>query len=377
MRLVSVFCCIMVAGCVDGERLSAFLNPDELEGENAGPQSVQNFRGTIVIPNAAQYQAALTNSAEDAPSTGLARLYLQAGIALSDELCAFWFRRVGEAQAKVRADRDALSNIGALSATALGLANVNSAVVGGLAGGFGFLEDTFTSELANFIAAADLSTVEQAILVDRSNKAAELDLLSLNFYQTRRALIAYDNTCSQLSVNRVVNKSIENTIDLSEGDLRRLAKERAARPTGFGALLINRVADELGSIFAEIAVVTSREVVALHAILNRSSDLADEVLQGFAVALLRANMLENGSFNLREGRTIANVRELIFRANVDGGLDRQVDAVVDRARAIMAAGEPEEDEQPAQPGEDEQPAQPGEGERPAPPGESEQPEGGE
>jgi hypothetical protein len=138
--------------------------------------------------------------------------YMHAGIALSDELCSVWFDRLGKAQAKVNADRDILSNVGALTGAILGFSGAGGAVAGGAAAGFGFLENSFDSELANFIVAPDISEVQEAIDVDRKSRALALEGLSteVDFFQARAELIRYDNTCSHLAVKRKVNESVGN-----------------------------------------------------------------------------------------------------------------------------------------------------------------------
>lgn len=219
---------LSLAACVDGKRLDSVLNPDPLE-ENVGSDAVREYRGvpdtekSIVFKDAGSngqnafnvtYQARLNAAAVDTADHDTIYRYLQSGIALSDQICIEWFRRLGRAQAKVNADRDVISNVGALSAAILGMVDVSSKIVGGVAAGAGFLEDTYTSELANFVVAPDVSQVERVIELNRielANNFAinfEANKNQFNFEVARGLLIRYDNSCSHLAVKREVNKII-------------------------------------------------------------------------------------------------------------------------------------------------------------------------
>lgn len=224
-RLLTVAIVILgLAACVDGKRLDSVLNPVPLE-EDEGSKAVKSYRGvadgkSVLFKGNGEeayditYQARLTAAARDYDNHDKAYRYLQSGTVLSDQICSEWFRRLGRAQAKVNADRDVISNVGALSAAILGLADVSSQIVGGVAAGAGFLEDTYTSELANFVVAPDVSQVERVIELNRiqltRNFATnfEANKARFNFEVARGLLIRYDNSCSHLAVKRQVNKII-------------------------------------------------------------------------------------------------------------------------------------------------------------------------
>ena len=202
---------------MDGNRLDSVLNPDRLE-EDEGADAVKGYRGVPANESSVQfnktYQDRLNAATSDEADAETAYRYLQSGAVLSDQICSEWFRRLGRAQAKVNADRDVLSNLGALSAAILCLADVSSQIVGGVAAGAGFLESTFDSELANFIVAPDVSQVERIIqlnrmkMVDDFASAFSTSKSTYNFEVASMALIRYDNSCSHLAVKREVNKII-------------------------------------------------------------------------------------------------------------------------------------------------------------------------
>ncbi|QPJ64451.1 MAG: hypothetical protein G3M78_03180 [Candidatus Nitrohelix vancouverensis] len=209
-------------------RLSQIIDPDPMEVgvQETGESVIDDFRGTLagrdtsaagVFINLASFndlqRQALTDNSQQS-----IHLYVDAGIALSNELCTNWFRELGKAQAMNTADRNILSNVGALTATMMGIFGAGATSIAGVAGATGFAETLYTSEMANFIVAPDISEVQEAINLERANRVVELKQSlagkDYNYYEARSELIRYDNSCSHLAVKRFVKTSLDNA---SEG----------------------------------------------------------------------------------------------------------------------------------------------------------------
>lgn len=146
-------------------------------------------------------------SSKEPKSNDRATEYLNVGIALSNELCANWFEHIYIAQTSLKQTGDVLSATGSLASTMLGVFKADSETVSATAALFGFGKQSADTLNANYVVAADLPTVTSAVTEYRADYADELTnaVKPWNYYTARRAIMAYDNTCSALAVKRFVN----------------------------------------------------------------------------------------------------------------------------------------------------------------------------
>lgn len=148
-------------------------------------------------------------------SNANAAMFLKSGIALSDRLCLSWFEQLGQAQARSDVAIDNLASLGALSATLLGLASVDSKIIGGVAAAFLFGKQVLNADVAHYILAADLGTVKGAIVTKRSELAKTLIATTtssdLDFWTAERLLIDYDDQCSHLAIKKYVSDAVAAT----------------------------------------------------------------------------------------------------------------------------------------------------------------------
>ena len=337
-RVVIVMTCVVaLGGCANGKRLSEIIDPHTMESDQGGSE-VTNLRGVQAAgssPTWTYFKQMETAGAEDAGADQI-KSYLSAGITLSDALCSEWFRLLGRAQATVNADRDLLSNVGALSATVLGLANANSAVTGGIAGGFGFLENTMSSEMANFIVAPDVSQVQQNIMLQRVELANDIEnsASQINFYQARRALITYDNTCSHLAIKRVVNDSISSA---------NVAKRQRAS-VQIGGVYLVKVSNELSSLLASSSI-SPGDLLPLYAYLVSDKGSAPEIGDKLTQYLKDKSILDsNGVLKLKASKDQSVFLSKLIAAGQLGGFENRFGELRALLGVADAAAEPKADD---------------------------------
>lgn len=154
----------------------------------------------------------MREAAASPTSNANAAMFLKSGIALSDRLCLSWFEQLGQAQARSDVALDNLASLGALSATLLGLASVDSKIIGGVAAAFLFGKQVLNADVAHYILAADLGTVKGAIVTKRSEMAKTLIATTtssdLDFWTAERLLIDYDDQCSHLAIKKYVSDAV-------------------------------------------------------------------------------------------------------------------------------------------------------------------------
>ncbi len=353
--VVAVAASLALSACADGKRLSEFLIPAELEEVDQGPQSAQTLRGKIdgehgraKFPQEATFFGVMNASASatnKSPGTEAsqkhAKVYLRAGIALSNDLCRQFFRKLIHVQSTVNADRDLLSNVGALTALITGLAEVDSKIVGGIGGAFGFLEDTINSEQANFLVAAELSVVQDAIAKDRKLRA---DLLvapakTYDFYSARDALIAYDDTCSQGAIKRFVLETVATGKDIR---LNRIKKKRDQLQDQTGQRVVEAAAVGISDLIEGGPILSNDDVLFLYAVLYRPSILTEEIRGALVQRLTEINVLNaSGQLVLRGGSRASDLRDVLMRANTSGLLDAAVGEYVENTKKTLASAEEE------------------------------------
>lgn len=149
-------------------------------------------------------------SEQAAGETGAARQYLAAGIALSNEVCRIWFSDLGRAHTTLRETSDTVSGVGTLTAVLLDVTRVARPGATLAASIFGFTKSSIDNLDANYIVAADLPTVKDAVERHRGKYAKEIEQYSgdWNYYTARRVIMAYDNTCSTLAVSQFIKTKI-------------------------------------------------------------------------------------------------------------------------------------------------------------------------
>jgi hypothetical protein len=207
---------LLLAGCTDGQRLSAIVDPPPLGGPGGSNFAIllRGQASSAALTGATFYEV-MNASAIVPDDHAKARRYLASGIALSDQLCGNWFQQLGRAQAEANANADLVSGAGALSSTIMGLAGAAAPAVGALAGATGFVQSSIRSEQANFIVAPDVSVVQSLLNTSRQTKAAELLQLGQDYdYETATIkLTGYSNMCSHLAIRRLVTASVSRDED--------------------------------------------------------------------------------------------------------------------------------------------------------------------
>lgn len=322
------------AGCARfGERLSAYLNPEEIfsgegsEFSKALRGDIRTFDGanraaensTVRNVMAKSFFMLLAESAAQPNDADRAQLALQAGISLSDNLCSEWFRKLGAAQSKVSANRNIVSNIGALTAALMGFAGAGSAAVGSVAGGFGFAENTFESEAANFIVAPSVAQVQDAIVKLRGNEAEALSSESVNRYKALRRLIRYNDTCSHNAVKAYVEQSLSQNANTLLGGAPPAAK-------AFDATYADAIGQELSRLVVGSPAIGPQDVYGLYAILIQkiSDSCAADLVQRYQNAGI---LNPQGMPALRDQAKMGRFNQLLLSARLASGFEASIAGV--------------------------------------------------
>jgi hypothetical protein len=205
--LTAVVAGIALSAC---SYLKTPVDPDRVTGLD-GSISVQRLRGEFppVLPSAVTFASAYQTAIAAPSDSSKAKLFAQAGIALSDELCATWFEALERARVNDSFRKDLITNTGALAAVLLELARAGSGPITGAAAGATFLANTVDSHLANFVVAPDLGVVKDAVDKSRAVRAAEIETATLDFYRAYSAVVRYDYSCSHSELKRIVNASVK------------------------------------------------------------------------------------------------------------------------------------------------------------------------
>ena len=213
--------CATLVENVSGTQDSRVLNPDGVQGNRgqssttgrsspANPAAADRLRGATPDMTCAggakgtrfaffcRQQAA----ERDGSSPEDARQYLAAGLTLSNELCDAWFTRLQVTQVTLRQTSDVISSVGSVTAAIMGFTQTPSKTIGLTASLFGAAKQANDNLAANYIVAADLTSVASAVREYRALYAQQIDQsqATWNYYTARRVIMAYDNTCAGSSM---------------------------------------------------------------------------------------------------------------------------------------------------------------------------------
>ncbi len=200
--------------------------------------------------------------------------YVSAGITLSNELCDAWFQRLGVAQVTLRQTSDAISSAGSLTQAIMAFAKSNTRSMGLTASVFGVSKQTVDTLAANYIVAVDLTSVATAVREYRGLYAQKIlqTPTAWNYYSARSVIMAYDNTCSALSVKQFINT--------------RVSGDGGADVDKLTDAAINRFLDDTGGFFG--ATLTAAQLVDVYAYLfvpEASADIRQKLLADLPDAL--------------------------------------------------------------------------------------------
>ncbi len=329
---------LALSGCDWREYGPPPIDPVRVE-DNGGTQAQQNFRGPVAsgIPDAAstfmaRYKNAVAN-AGTSTDTQTAKLFLEAGIALSDDLCASWFQALGQAQVRVNTQKDFAGNLGALTAVLLSVTGAPTAAVGGIAAGTNFSVKTLDSELANYIVAPDVGIVERAVIGERNMMASDILSQNLGFYQSYSKLVNYDNLCSHNEVKRIVDASVAKTAATANG---------ATTTSGYYNTLVSTVLPQLKALFPDGVTLDDGALTALYALVVKKDALTDAQKTQYQKTLAADKLMDNnGNLLLKitvpttatqTDKTAATkaatskLAELLSTINAAGDLDAEMNA---------------------------------------------------
>ena len=225
-------CGFMLMGCDTSRTL---LNPGRLDedysyhdskglNKRTAPADIQIYTGTFPklddgfdapkkrTMEDATFAGAWRLAAKDAnegKATPAARIMLARGIAVSDRLCAAWFRKLSEAQANASLSTDLAANTGALAGAIMGFTNTAAPVIGAAAAATGFIQNEINSFQTNIIVAPDVGLIQELVNLRRKDKATTLlTNAKITYEEALTGLTDYDNDCTHAAVKRLVNQSI-------------------------------------------------------------------------------------------------------------------------------------------------------------------------
>lgn len=291
MRYLSVSVCLAVLSLQACRALSPIprIDPYRIK-ESGGPAGATSFRGTLdnTIPNTNSTFAARYLASSSTPTDkDLASSFLKAGIALSDDLCADWFQQLGQAQVKTNSFKDLSTNVGALTTTLLAVSGAGTAAVSSVAAGSAFANKTLDSAQANFIVAPDIGLVQRAISAERSIAASEMTNTRLDFYDSYRMLVQYDNLCSHNEVKRVVNVSLSNQTEKTVDQ-----NEHKGKSPFYDSIYL-AAKPQFEALFPAEAIINDHSILALYAIYgNPATTLTPTQKEAYKKVLTDAKLFD-------------------------------------------------------------------------------------
>jgi hypothetical protein len=232
---------LALAGCSPLEQrresLSEIMNPEPRESsyqsndENGGPRLSRGKITSETVAPAGTYAHTLSLASANPRDPDLARTFLRAGVSLSNEVCSAWLSKLGEAQSQIAVEKDFLGSVGLLTSTLLGATRADSKLITISSAGFEFSRSMISSSEANYIVAPSIALIQK--LVEQERRAVKLDIFAeavkpgYSYWDARSHLIDYDNTCSHLSIRRLVSEKLGGTDGRAEVELKALASRMA------------------------------------------------------------------------------------------------------------------------------------------------------
>lgn len=325
---------------------TSILNPDTVQGERGsrraravgggrrpnGADASSHLRGSDpdclasagggASPPAWTFYCRQQKSAQVSDDKDKARIYLSAGITLSNELCDAWFTRLQVAQVTLRQTSDAISAVGTLTSAIQGFTNVSTETMGLTATIFGVAKQSNDQVAANYLVSADISAVAAAVKDYRALYAQEIDEANgvWNYYTARRVIMAYDNTCSAVAVKRFVNARVADEDEADTID------------TLFDAAVASFAADWDKYFEKQTSVA---QLVDIYAYLY-TSNAEGPVREALARQLQDEGFVEGTAVRFKAPMNEVAFRNALVRANVESRLKSLAEARVSTVKSGLA-----------------------------------------
>lgn len=187
---------------------------DNLRTDLSAKPPVTGVEETALINNLfAAYENCSAGKCERVRTSGDQREILNvvdAGMTLSDFYCDAFFRRTNQAARKRRFARGASNDVGGAIAAVLGLARAGSALTGGAAAGFSFLDSEYRNYDESFLVDADLSKLRRLVMSAEDNmKKAIYAAPPSSFFAAESTILRYAGLCSFLGMQDLLNESVQ------------------------------------------------------------------------------------------------------------------------------------------------------------------------
>jgi len=271
------------------------------------------------------YGATLIASQAHVASPEAAKAYLESGIALSNLVCRDWFTRLDVAGTALNQTADTVSTLGSLTGAFMGVAGVASSAMGVTATSFGFTKSAIDNVDRNYIVAADLGAVRDAVVKYRANYAKEIEAADAkwNFYSATRVISAYESTCHAISVKRFIAKKL--TV--------------AGDPTGTTEIFqaaSSRLISEAQTSLLNPPVLTDANLALIYAYSSGRGSAADQsVIQ---TQLIDAGYKDSsGKLSVFTKGTAADFNALVQKDGMALHLGQLADALVSNAHTKVQA----------------------------------------
>ena len=212
-----------------------------------------------------------------------------------------------------------MSAAGSLTTAILGYSGADSRTSGLAASIFGVGKQTLDSLVTNYVIAPDLTSVAVAVREYRSLYAAKLESAQTewNYYTARRAIMAYDNSCSALSVKRFINARISGT-------------QPEESPQPLLELATSKLLVEWKGKF-EVPVNTVSDLVDLYAYMTVSNDLVKDDLKNDAKKLASNLIFFKNNHNLPE--LVNALRDANITQYINSLVEKKVENIKSKIKA--------------------------------------------
>lgn len=154
------------------------------------------------------------------------RSFVDAGMTLSDLYCDKFFKSINQASRKRQFARGAFNDAGGAIAAVLGLVKAGSAVTGGTAAGFSFIDSGFRNYDESFLVDTNISMMRRLVISAQDNmKKKIIASPPSNIFRAESTVIRYSGLCSFLGMQDLLNSSLQAQINKTEDNTRNIAKE--------------------------------------------------------------------------------------------------------------------------------------------------------
>ena len=330
---------VIVSGCT--ERGVSFLEPDPAFPPADEGKTVDTFRSQN-LPSSGDQRTlpaaiddfvesavdARESSAFDFPPAGSSgtkperiTIFVERGIALSNQLCIAWFEALRAEQRKIDNYQGVFVTAASGLTTMFGILNLSTDLLTGAAAGTTAGNALFDNYRAAFLFSPDLILIKEKVDELRTQSVTQLTQTNFESYeQARDALLSHDAICSGQTVERIINDSAR----ISEFKF-----DPPGGPSGEDMKEVGALAKDIAGLIGLPVVkdLTTTQLNQLYTVYFYFAGLSDEQIKGFLKESLISDLYKKIEADRKISGTADNFKEIISKLQRIGNiLNLQADA---------------------------------------------------